>query len=144
MDDMNATAIATLDFSLFVYNSDLLAFDSSFVNTVSTYLMSDGDMIMDNTKINTSARACLTNTGIGRGTTIQYQNTYCTSGSSSCGYGTLSDSELCSDIVQYFTFLSHSFPYMNKGPYLSTGSGGYGYNLGESGAGGGIIFIMIK
>jgi hypothetical protein len=25
-------------------------------------------------------------------------------------------------------FLTHGFPYMNKGPTLSTGSGGYGYN----------------
>jgi len=41
-------------------------------------------------------------------------------------------------------FLSHSLPYINKGPYLSTGSGGYGYggNDPRSGAGGGIIFIL--
>ena len=41
-------------------------------------------------------------------------------------------------------FLSHSFPYISKGPYLSTGSGGYGYNQGKEGAGGGIIFIFAK
>lgn len=41
-------------------------------------------------------------------------------------------------------FLSHSFPYLSKGPYLSTGSGGYGYRegLGNQGAGGGIIFMF--
>lgn len=41
-------------------------------------------------------------------------------------------------------FLSHSFPYLNKGPFLSTGSGGYGYRegLGNQGAGGGIIFMF--
>lgn len=40
-------------------------------------------------------------------------------------------------------FLSHSFPYLNKGPFLSTGSGGYGYRegLGNEGAGGGVIFL---
>lgn len=45
--------------------------------------------------------------------------------------------------MQYFLFLSHSFPYISKGPYLSTGSGGYGYNLNQDGrgAGGGIVFI---
>jgi hypothetical protein len=35
-------------------------------------------------------------------------------------------------------------PYMSKGPILSTGSGGYGFNTQptEAGAGGGIIFIL--
>jgi hypothetical protein len=53
---------------------------------------------------------------------------------------------MCSGIIQYFLFLSHSFPYINKGPYLSTGSGGYGYNpeMNGRGAGGGIIFMLSK
>lgn len=40
-------------------------------------------------------------------------------------------------------FLTHSFPYLSKGPYLCTGSGGYGYkdDIKNQGAGGGIIFI---
>lgn len=40
-------------------------------------------------------------------------------------------------------FLTHSFPYLSKGPFLSTGSGGFGYaeDLGHQGAGGGIIFL---
>lgn len=68
---------------------------------------------------------------------------YCSSGGSSAGYGSLSNSN-CSAVLQYFMFLSHSFPYLNKGPYLCTGSGGYGYRegLGSQGAGGGIIFMM--
>lgn len=83
---------------------------------------------------------------MGRGSIIQYQNTYCSSGSSSCGYGSISNYNLCFDIVQYFLFLSHSFPYINKGPFLSTGSGGYGYNpnLNGHGSGGGIIFILAE
>ena len=45
--------------------------------------------------------------------------------------------------MQYFMFLTHSFPYLSKGPYLCTGSGGYGYkeDIKDAGAGGGIIFI---
>ena len=41
-------------------------------------------------------------------------------------------------------FLSHSFPYLSKGPYLASGSGGYGYipNQTNEGAGGGIIFLF--
>lgn len=96
--------------------------------------------------INATAQSCRTNTGLGRGAVIQYSNTYCTSGSSSCGFGEVSNANLCSDIIQYFLFLSHSFPYISKGPYLFTGSGGYGYNYQEDnrGAGGGIIFIYAK
>lgn len=101
-------------------------------------------MKFNESTLNSSAQSCRANTGIGRGTNIQYLNTYCTSGSSSCGYGSISNASLCADIIQYFMFLSHSFPYISKGPYLSTGSGGYGYsqNGSRSGAGGGIIFIL--
>ena len=103
-----------------------------------------GNITISGSILNTTARSCRTNTGFGRGATIQYQNTYCTSGSSSCGYGTLSNTVLCTNIVQYFLFLSHSFPYISKGPQLSTGSGGYGYSptKTQNGAGGGIIFIL--
>ena len=45
-------------------------------------------------------------------------------------------------------FLSHSLPYISKGPYLSTGSGGYGYissaDQEMSGAGGGVIFMLAE
>ena len=43
-------------------------------------------------------------------------------------------------------FISHSFPYLSKGPFLCTGSGGYGYmeNQENDGAGGGIIFILVN
>lgn len=44
-------------------------------------------------------------------------------------------------------FLTHSFPYMKKGPKIATGSGGYGYNNfrnSQKGAGGGIIYIFTK
>ena len=43
-------------------------------------------------------------------------------------------------------FLSHSFPYLGKGHFLGTGSGGYGYmdNQQNIGAGGGIIFILVN
>ena len=42
-------------------------------------------------------------------------------------------------------FLSHSFPYLGRGPNISTGSGGYGYieDQENQGAGGGIIFIFV-
>lgn len=107
-------------------------------------MVSEGNTSILGSNINTTAQSCKTNSGLGRGSVIQYKNTYCTSGSSSCGYGSISNSSLCSDIIQYFLFLSHSFPYISKGPYLSTGSGGYGYNPNSNGrgAGGGIIFIF--
>ena len=44
-------------------------------------------------------------------------------------------------------FLTHSFPYMEKGRRINTGSGGYGYNNYrniKNGAGGGIIYIFSK
>lgn len=69
--------------------------------------------------------------------------TYCSLGGSSAGYGILSDFN-CGIVMQYFMFLSHSFPYISKGPYLATGSGGYGYmeNIGNLGAGGGIVGLF--
>ncbi len=69
--------------------------------------------------------------------------TYCSLGGSSAGYGILSDIN-CGVVMQYFMFLSHSFPYISKGPYLATGSGGYGYmeNIGNLGAGGGIVGLF--
>ena len=69
--------------------------------------------------------------------------TYCSGGGSSAGYGILSDIN-CGNVMQYFMFLSHSFPYISKGPYLATGSVGYGYmeNIGNLGAGGGIIALF--
>lgn len=51
---------------------------------------------------------------------------YCSSGGSSGGYGTYSTPE-CVIILQYFMFISHSFPYLSRGASVSTGSGGYGY-----------------
>jgi hypothetical protein len=97
-----------------------------------------------NTIINTTASACLTNLGSGKGLEAQMTDrAFCSSGGSSSGYGTLS-SEHCAKVLSYFMFLSHSFPYLSKGPYISTGSGGYGYREGleNQGAGGGIIFIF--
>lgn len=41
-------------------------------------------------------------------------------------------------------FLTHAFPYSAIGPFLTTGSGGYGYALNDRGAGGGIIFMYTK
>ena len=95
--------------------------------------------------VNTTASSCPTNLGLGKGLEAQISNKeYCSSGGSSAGYGTLSNATNCSGVLQYFMFLSHSFPYLNKGPFLSTGSGGYGYRegLGKGGAGGGIIFLF--
>lgn len=94
--------------------------------------------------INATAQSCNANTGLGRGAIVQYSNEYCTSGSSSCGFGVISNNTLCQGVISYFLFLSHSFPYISKGPSLSTGSGGYGYNLQRNGhgAGGGIIYMI--
>ena len=144
IDQMDVKAIAQLDFGKFVYASDSINMVDTSIQTVSLFVTSLGNMSKIRSVTNASARSCRTNTGIGRGTTIQYLNNYCTSGSSSCGYGTVSNTKHCIDIVQYFMFLSHSFPYISKGPYLSTGSGGYGYNLGKNGAGGGIIFLLAQ
>lgn len=146
MDLMDYEGVGSLQFGVFLYASNTVAFLNSIVDTVSIFVVSLGDLTMVRSDINTTGRSCGTNTGIGRGTTIQYQNTYCTSGSSSCGFGSISNSVLCADIVQYFMFLSHSFPYISKGPYLSTGSGGYGYAPADprSGAGGGLVFILVE
>ena len=124
--------------SIFLYNTSVL--------TVSYALISKGNISLANSRLNTSGSSCRTNSGLGRGSVIQYQNTYCTSGSSSCGYGSISNYTLCFDIIQYFLFLSHSFPYISKGPFLSTGSGGFGYNMNLSGrgSGGGIIFMLAE
>ena len=140
----DVTSVNQLDFAVFLLASELADLQDSVVRSVSIAVIVIGNINMSNSTLNASGQSCKSNNGIGRGTTIQYQNTYCTSGSSSCGYGSLSNPDLCSDIVQYFMFLSHSFPYINKGPYLSTGSGGYGYTSAnsQSGAGGGIVFIL--
>lgn len=118
--------------------------DSSIVATM--FALYANSTYFRNSIINTTAQACLTNLGLGKGLQAQMQNkVYCSSGGSSAGYGTLSKGE-CSAPLQYFMFLSHSFPYLSKGPYLSTGSGGYGYreDLSNQGAGGGVIFIFVK
>ena len=104
------------------------AYNSQFINSV----------------VNTTAASCLTNLGLGKGLSSQLSDyTNCSSGGSSVGYGALSNSN-CNLTLTYFMFLSHSFPYLNIGPYLGTGSGGYGYraDLGNQGAGGGIIFLF--
>lgn len=144
IEDMNGQGMAQLNFSVFLYASNIIDLQGTVITAVSQALLCSGSMQFNDSSLNTSAQSCRTNAGIGRGTTIQYLNTYCTSGSSSCGYGSISNASLCADIVQYFMFLSHSFPYISKGPYLSTGSGGYGYSLNGSraGAGGGIVFIL--
>ena len=81
-----------------------------------------------NTVVSTSNSSCATNLGQGKGLDAQMSSGwYCGSGGSSAGYGTLSNSN-CSNALQYFMFLAHAFPYLSKGAYLSTGSGGYGYN----------------
>jgi hypothetical protein len=81
--------------------------------------------------------------GLGKGLEAQIANEgFCSTGGSSAGYGTMS-SEKCVSVMQYFMFLTHAFPYLSKGPFLCTGSGGYGYRnlIDEQGSGGGIIFI---
>jgi hypothetical protein len=147
MGQMDYGSIGNMDFAIFFYVSNSLEFLGTEVLSVSVATISLGNVSIIDSLANTSARSCRSNTGIGRGTNIQYQNTYCTSGSSSCGYGSISNALLCSDIVEYFMFLSHSLPYISKGPFLSTGSGGYGYSAtGDemSGAGGGIVFILAE
>lgn len=96
--------------------------------------------------IDTTAKSCRTNMGAGRGLIVQIQNEFCSCGSAGAGYG-LDSNQTCSSILQYFMFLTHSFPYMKKGPKIATGSGGYGYNNfrnSQKGAGGGIIYIFTK
>lgn len=142
---MDAHGISKLGFSVFFYACSVIELISTDIETVSIAMISLGSIGIEGSVVNTSALSCRANTGIGRGTNIQYEGGYCTSGSSSCGYGSISNPAVCSDIVQYFMFLSHSLPYISKGPYLSTGSGGYGYpsqGNAQAGAGGGIIFML--
>lgn len=47
--------------------------------------------INNNTIINSSAKACKTNMGPGRGLIIQMGDQYCSSGSAAAGYGVGSD-----------------------------------------------------
>lgn len=139
------TALSNLNFSIFFFSTNI-TIELSRLNGVSFSMIAEANISVILSNINATAQSCTTNTGLGRGAIVQYANTYCTSGSSSCGFGVISNSSLCSGVVQYFLFLSHSFPYINKGPYLSTGSGGYGYNLNQNGngAGGGIIYMICK
>jgi hypothetical protein len=101
------------------------------------------NIISSNSITNSSAKSCRSNAGIGRGLIVQLEDNFCTSGSSSAGYGILS-ADICGNVISYFMFLSHSFPYMKRGPQVQTGSGGYGYYspYSENGAGGGVIFIL--
>lgn len=109
-------------------------------------MISQENVAINYSNINTTAKSCRTNMGKGRGLAVQVQNDFCSSGSAGAGYGLKSDLE-CGPILEYFMFLTHSFPYMKKGPKIFTGSGGYGYgnfrnNL--NGAGGGIVYIFTK
>jgi hypothetical protein len=142
--NMDVKGVNKLNFSLFLFSFNHLDILDTSVVGVSMLAVSMRNIKILRSNLNATAQSCKTNSGIGRGTTIQYQSSYCTSGSSSCGYGTLSNPTACSNIVQYFLFLSHSFPYMSKGAKLSTGSGGYGYSpmKTNNGAGGGIIFVL--
>ncbi len=135
-----------MDFSVFLFASNNIQIIDSQLISVAFALISLNNIALQASSLNATAQSCRTNTGIGRGANIQYLNTYCTSGSSSCGYGVISNQDLCYDIVQYFLFLSHSYPYISKGPYLATGSGGYGYSPMNSlnGGGGGIIFMLAE
>lgn len=112
--------------TMVLYAENLLAVQASYIATSIIAVITNFSRFEDS-KINTTASACFTNLGLGKGLEAQISNKqYCSSGGSSAGYGTLSRSG-CSSVLQYFMFLSHSFPYLNKGPYLCTGSGGYGY-----------------
>jgi hypothetical protein len=137
------SALAKLNFSTLLSATENIQFENSSISSVSTIVLASNGIALNQSLINSTARSCKTNFGPGRGAVVQFNNSYCTSGSSSCGFGVLSNFTLCENTVQYFLFLSHSFPYISKGPYLSTGSGGYGYNLNQDGrgAGGGIVFI---
>lgn len=143
----NLTAISNLNFSIFMVANLDIVISSSQIEGVSFGIITFNNMSITSSNFNATALSCKTNTGLGRGAIVQFNNTYCTSGSSSCGFGVISNVTICQNIIQYFLFLSHSFPYINKGPYLSTGSGGYGYTPDPSykgGAGGGIIFIYAE
>jgi hypothetical protein len=145
MGRMDYGSIGNMNFAIFFFVSNSLDLIGSQMLSVSVAAISLGNVSVIDSLVNTSARSCPANSGRGRGTNIQYQNTYCTSGSSSCGYGAISNAALCSNVVEYFMFLSHSLPYISKGPFLSTGSGGYGYSSDKDamrGAGGGIVFIL--
>ena len=123
----------------------ILSLNNSITNSnifaASFVVLGVGSNSIISSNLNASALGCRANTGPGRGAIIQYQTTHCTSGASSCGSGVLSNSEECKSIIQYFLFLNHAFPYLNKGAHVQTGSGGYGYNLENNGhgSGGGII-----
>ena len=147
IDIGNITALSTLNFSVFLVANDTISFQQASITGVSFGIIAINNMSVSESVLNTTGQSCKTNAGLGRGAIIQYNNSFCTSGSSSCGFGVISNVSLCGDIIQYFLFLSHSFPYISKGPYLSTGSGGYGYNpaiSNQRGAGGGIIFLLSR
>ena len=116
-----------MNLSIFLMATKNFIMNNSTMISLSINIISN-NVDLSESHLNTTGQACRTNSGRGRGAIIQFQNAYCTSGSSSSGFGLISDTTLCFDIIQYFLFLSHSFPYMSKGPELNTGSGGYGYN----------------
>jgi hypothetical protein len=88
---MDVHGISQLDFAVFLFASDSIEIYNSQLTAVTFALISLNDIELQQANLNASAQSCRTNSGIGRGTTIQYQNTYCTSGSSSCGYGSMSN-----------------------------------------------------
>lgn len=119
-------AILALPINIVLCADKTVTILSSRIVTTIIAITSNSTFVI-NSQVNTSASSCLTNLGQGKGLEAQMSNNwYCSSGGSSAGYGTLSN-ENCSSALQYFMFLAHSFPYLSKGPYLSTGSGGYGY-----------------
>lgn len=144
--DFNTTAIAQVPLTLFLAAGASVFIDNatSIISSI-VAVLTKANITISNSNLNTSGKSCRTNGGNGRGAVVQYKNSFCTSGSSSCGYGSISSIN-CSNILLYFQFLSHSFPYMNKGSNLQGGSGGYGYvtSSATSGAGGGIIFLLAK
>jgi hypothetical protein len=87
-------ALSILNVSLFLDANNTLSISSSNLTTVSLVVIAN-DIAVNSSNLNTTAQSCRANTGLGRGSIIQYNGTYCTSGSSSCGFGELSNSTFC-------------------------------------------------
>ena len=87
-------SLSVLNVSLFLDANNTLSISFSNITTVSLVIIAN-DIAFDDSNLNATAQSCRANTGLGRGSIIQYNGTYCTSGSSSCGFGEMSNAIFC-------------------------------------------------
>jgi len=72
--NMDVKGVNKLNFSLFLFSFNHLSILDTSVVAVSMMAVSIRNIKIERSNLNATAQSCKTNSGIGRGTTIQYQN----------------------------------------------------------------------